>query len=199
MAKSGSLVMSTRLHNKRQKLREERKRVLKICVSKLQNIHDPESYLCKSVLINNTLRNIQLEHREYQKRTRLHRHNTKEDNELDAEAKRPCLEIGGSEGRIGDDVIVEDIGHGHPLCNSYDDVSSCHGDPVDSVILSDTDRSHLKEEEDSLGENLNNNNNNSLSSKVTTHSCSDTVQLYSCTVQPSQSLVQNNVISLESF
>ena len=65
-------------------------------------------------------------------------------------------------------LIVEDIGHGHLLCNSYDDVSSCHGDPVDSVMLCDTDTTHLKEEEDSLGENLNNNNNNSLSSKVTT-------------------------------
>ena len=53
---------------------EERKRVLKICVSKLQTIHDPEAFLCRSVLINNTLRQIQEEHRQVgQRRARLKR------------------------------------------------------------------------------------------------------------------------------
>ena len=52
---------------------EERKRVLKICVSKLQTIHDPEAFLCRSVLINNTLRQIQEEHRQGQRRARLKR------------------------------------------------------------------------------------------------------------------------------
>ena len=28
---------------------EERKKVLKICVSKLQTIHDPEAFLCRCV------------------------------------------------------------------------------------------------------------------------------------------------------
>jgi len=52
---------------------EERKKVLKICVSKLQTIHDPEAFLCRSVLINNTLRQIQAEHRQGQRRARLKR------------------------------------------------------------------------------------------------------------------------------
>ena len=34
----------------------ERKRLLKLCVRKLQGIEDPETFLCRSVLINNTLR-----------------------------------------------------------------------------------------------------------------------------------------------
>ena len=54
-------------------LGEERKRVLKICVYKLQTIQDPEAFLCRSVLINNTLRQIQEQHREGQRRARSKR------------------------------------------------------------------------------------------------------------------------------
>ena len=193
MAKSGSLVINnTRLQNKRQKLREERKRVLKICVSKLQNIHDPESYLCKSVLINNTLRNIQLEHREAQKRTRLYSSQNVEYNDLDEEAKKPCLEVGGCEGQIGDDVIVEDVDHGHPLCNSYYDVSSYRTEPVDDVMLYDTALGNVEEE--SAAENLN--NNNPISS-----GCEEKYQVTYCidTISQTQSLVQNTSLSLEAF
>lgn len=42
----------------------ERKRLLKLCVRKLQGIEDPETFLCRSVLINNTLRNLQTIQRE---------------------------------------------------------------------------------------------------------------------------------------
>ena len=100
---------NSRLQNKRQKIREERKRVARICVSKLQNIQDPESYLCKSVLINNTLRNIQLQHRESLKRTRLHRENFPKDQD-DFEAKRQCLEGGTMDGQLGEEEKVE-AGH----------------------------------------------------------------------------------------
>merc|ERR1712102_235365 len=61
------------VHTRRQRLREERKRILKICIQKLQRIQDPESVLCRSVLINNTLRSIQEEHKENQKRVKLKR------------------------------------------------------------------------------------------------------------------------------
>ena len=183
---------NSRIQNKRQKIREERKRVARICVSKLQNIHDPESYLCKSVLINNTLRNIQLQHRESLKRTRLHRRKDQDD----CEAKRQCLE----------GEVVEDVGHS--LCNTYYDVSL--GDGADDVILcntfTETDISSTVDislaatslgdiEEESLAENLNNNNSDSDPGKGGTFQvtcCIDTM------TQP-QTFVQNNTITLKSF
>ena len=42
----------------------ERKRLVKLCVRKLQSIEDPETLLCRSVLINNTLKNLQTLQRE---------------------------------------------------------------------------------------------------------------------------------------
>jgi hypothetical protein len=42
----------------------ERKRLLKMCVRKLQSIEDPETFLCRSVLINNTLKTLQTVQRE---------------------------------------------------------------------------------------------------------------------------------------
>ena len=198
---------NSRIQNKRQKIREERKRVARICVSKLQNIHDPESYLCKSVLINNTLRNIQLQHRESLKRTRLHRENFPKDQD-DFEAKRQCLEGGTMEGQLGEDVIVEDVGHS--LCNSYYNVSP--GDRGDDVILCDTfSQTDISSTVDislttttttttnSLGdieeESLNNNNSDCDPGKGGTFQvtyCIDTMS------QP-QSIVQNNTRTLKSF
>ena len=46
------------------KQKEERKRVLKLCVKKLRSIEDPEAFLSRSVLINNTLKRLQSEVRE---------------------------------------------------------------------------------------------------------------------------------------
>lgn len=67
------LARATAPHIARQGIMEERKKVLRICVNKLQTIQDPESFLCRSVLINNTLKQIQEEHREGQRRARLKR------------------------------------------------------------------------------------------------------------------------------
>lgn len=44
--------------------KEERRKVLKISCSKLKKIDDPEVSLCRSVLINNTMKRLQLEVRE---------------------------------------------------------------------------------------------------------------------------------------
>ena len=190
---------NSRIQNKRQKIREERKRVARICVSKLQNIHDPESYLCKSVLINNTLRNIQLQHRESLKRTRLHRQNYQKDHQ-DCEAKRQCLEGGTIEEQLEEDV-------GHSLCNSYYDVSS--GDRGEVILcdtFTETDISSTVDislaatslgdiEEESLAENLNNNNSGSDPGK------GGTFQVTCCidTMPQPQTFVQNNTITLKSF
>ena len=189
---------NTRIQNKRQKIREERKRVARLCVSKLQNIHDPESYLCKSVLINNTLRNIQLQHRESLKRTRLHRQNFPKDQH-DYEVKRQCLDGGTMEGQLGEDVMEE---VGRSLCNSYcgSDVILCdtfsETDISSTVDISLTTASLGDIEEESLAaESLNNNNSDCDPGKGGTFQvtyCIDTM------AQP-QSIVQNNTITLKSF
>ena len=78
-------------NSKKQKLKEERKKILKICVNKLQMIQDPESYLCKSVLINNTLKSIQQQHRDLQhSRIKLKRQKNTFSDEI--ENKKMCLE-----------------------------------------------------------------------------------------------------------
>ena len=48
----------------RYRFKEERKKVLKMSVRKLKQIEDPETFLCRSVLINNTMKRIQSEIRE---------------------------------------------------------------------------------------------------------------------------------------
>lgn len=46
------------------KQKEERRKVLKISVNKLKKIDDPEASLCRSVLINNTVKRLQKENRD---------------------------------------------------------------------------------------------------------------------------------------
>lgn len=50
--------------NTKYKFKEERKRILKLSVKKLRSIEDPEAFLSRSVLINNTLKRLQSEVRE---------------------------------------------------------------------------------------------------------------------------------------
>ncbi len=56
----GGLIAS----NLKLRMKEERKKVLRLSVRKLKAIEDPEVILCRSVLINNTLRRLQGEVRE---------------------------------------------------------------------------------------------------------------------------------------
>ena len=48
----------------RYKAKEERKRILKVSVRKLKDIDDPEVFLRRSVLVNNTMKRLQTEIRE---------------------------------------------------------------------------------------------------------------------------------------
>jgi len=68
MAKSGlhgvdRTSSSSMLAIPKYKRKEERKKILKMCVKKLRSIDDPETFLCRSVLINNTLKQIQAFHK----------------------------------------------------------------------------------------------------------------------------------------
>ncbi|XP_023228685.1 uncharacterized protein LOC111629049 isoform X2 [Centruroides sculpturatus] len=52
------------LWSPRMKWKDERRKVLKMSVNKLRRIDDPEAYLRRSVLINNTVRKLQMEIRQ---------------------------------------------------------------------------------------------------------------------------------------
>lgn len=122
---------------KRQRLREERKKVLKICVNKLQMIQDPESYLCRSVLINNTLKTIQQENRQYlRQRARLKRQKDRVEEEDEPEIKKKCFdEEEEDEENTNDALNLNDIKS--PLSSSYYDVDSYSTDVMEDVVFSD--------------------------------------------------------------
>jgi len=85
------------------RLKEERRKVLKISVNKLKKIEDPESSLRRSVLINNTMKRLQKEAREEKsQKQQLHTYparcytpstsvafSMKEDSRADARAGAP--------------------------------------------------------------------------------------------------------------
>ena len=125
MVKSELLVLakatSTAL---RQKQKEERRRVVRLCVNKLQKMHDPESFLCRSVLINNTLKNIQLDIKEAQRKSRLKRERPDDDTEEEIDAKKVCI------ADIDDEYITNSD------CNSQN--SSYYSDSHSIVGDSDT-------------------------------------------------------------
>jgi hypothetical protein len=137
MSKSELLVLArATAHVRKQKQKEERKKVLRMCVSKLQNIQDPELYLCKSVLINNTLRNIQLEHREAHRKAKIKREREERADEEESEAKKKCFTVEPQdevENSFAEDIVVDH--ESNPLSNSYYDVSSYKTDTLDDVIL----------------------------------------------------------------
>jgi len=142
MAKSELMVLArATAHIKRQKQKEERKKVLRICVNKLQKIQDPESFLCKSVLINNTLKNIQLEHREAQRKAKFKRERENEGslNAGEPEAKKKCFVVQLEEeasDTFADEIIVDH--ESNPLSSSYYDVNSYKTDTLDDVIISNS-------------------------------------------------------------
>lgn len=145
MAKSELMVLArATAHIKRQKQKEERKKVLRICVNKLQKIQDPESFLCKSVLINNTLKNIQLEHREAQRKAKLKRDREENGNEGESEAKKKCYVVQIEEevtDNFAEEIVVDH--ESNPLSSSYYDVNSYKTDTLDDVIIPDTSREHI--------------------------------------------------------
>jgi len=121
-------------NSQKQKMRDERKKILKICINKLQMIQDPESYLCKSVLINNTLKSIQQEHRELQRsRIRLKRQKKTFCDEL--ENKKLCLEDLTDKKEEFDlrenDLINDVISHQ----NMANDIITHQDDSYNDVIL----------------------------------------------------------------
>jgi len=132
-------------HKRRHILREEQKRILKICVTKLQLIADPESSLCRSVLINNTLRSLQQLHAD----TRHKRGGVKRqqqagchDNEDDGDIKRQRLEeqlqeedsddLEDEDDHDDDEEEEEELPHEE---DPADAMSPCHGPPAADIDI----------------------------------------------------------------
>ena len=76
----------------RDRHREQRKRIIKMCVQKLRDIDDPETVLCRAVLINNTFRTLKTAQRRLLKNARRRmerRDSSEEEQEEMEEASRP--------------------------------------------------------------------------------------------------------------
>jgi len=54
----------------RDRHRDQRKRIIKMCVKKLRDIDDPETVLCRAVLINNTFRTLKTAQRQLLRKSR---------------------------------------------------------------------------------------------------------------------------------
>jgi len=65
------------------KHREQRKKILKMCVQKLRDIDDPETVLCRAVLINNTFKTLKYSQRFKMplKKSELKRHSVEDESE----------------------------------------------------------------------------------------------------------------------
>lgn len=90
MAKSALHVIAKRpsAFGLKDKEREKRKRILKMCVQKLRDIDDPETVLCRAVLINNTFKTLKYAQRRLLKKSEVKRravHDSAYDNEADVE------------------------------------------------------------------------------------------------------------------
>jgi len=99
--------------NKKQKEKENRKKLLKISMMKLHLIEDPESRLRRSVLINNTFRTLQLEHRESVRQEQLESLRRKRNsdclNNSNADQTQPKLMHFNDSASRTENVSAEDI------------------------------------------------------------------------------------------
>lgn len=96
----------------------ERKRMVKLCIRKLQNIDDPETFLCRSVLINNTLKNLQI----IQKEAKLRKmRESLEANPL-LETEDNLKSIDQAESEYSTEEILNDIDMPAPLSPTLEDI-----------------------------------------------------------------------------
>jgi len=79
----------------RDRTREQRKRIIKMCVQKLRDIDDPETVLCRAVLINNTFRTLKTAQRALLRsaRRRLERQESSEEEEGEGEREEAEVEL----------------------------------------------------------------------------------------------------------
>jgi len=83
----GGLGLSGKGGGLRDRQREQRKRIIKMCVQKLRDIDDPETVLCRAVLINNTFRTLKTAQRAIIRNARRRVLERKESSEEEEEEK----------------------------------------------------------------------------------------------------------------
>merc|ERR1711874_771748 len=100
---------STADFGNRDREREKRRKILKMCVQKLRDIDDPETVLCRAVLINNTFKSLKYAYRRVLKSdpppVQLKDPEAEEsDNEEEDED-----EVGRSDGEEADEVVMPSL------------------------------------------------------------------------------------------
>jgi len=88
----------------RDRQREQRKRIIKMCVQKLRDIDDPETVLCRAVLINNTFRTLKTAQRAIMRNARRRVLERKESSEEEDE-----VEEKGEKEKKGEEEEDEEI------------------------------------------------------------------------------------------
>lgn len=119
--------------------KDERKRVLKICLQKLRQLDDPEVFLRRSVLINNTMKRLQSEVRE-EKAKNPKRNSRRKELSGYSVLSNSCLSnsylfddpfLSGIHEKITDDMTDTLVNNLHDkLCDVPSDSDSQHSDNV---------------------------------------------------------------------
>ena len=124
----------------RDKEREKRKKILKMCVQKLRDIDDPETVLCRAVLINNTFKSLKYAYRRVFRAQEpepvpapvyiQHQHQQSEDSDNDTEEEEQEDSVSSDESSNSEDES------GHASSSDNDQDSDADSDTVPSL---DTD------------------------------------------------------------
>lgn len=79
----------------RDRHRDQRKKIIKMCVQKLRDIDDPETVLCRAVLINNTFRTLKTAQRQLLKnaRRRIEEPESSEEEEAEEHEEDEDVEV----------------------------------------------------------------------------------------------------------
>lgn len=126
------------LWNSKLRWKEERKKVLKISINKLRRIEDPELFLCRSVLINNTVR-------------RLHREIREEKMARYPDIHRPVPVTSCSLASCNNGSIPESFPRKRAAAASFDHRGGC-GNPLNQTV-SCYSKDHYKKDGRSDGDN----------------------------------------------
>jgi len=140
---------STADFGNRDREREKRKKILKMCVQKLRDIDDPETVLCRAVLINNTFKSLKyayrrvlksdpepvhLKHTEAQESDNEEEEEEEEDVSTDESSNEE--EVARSEEEEGDEVGVPELSPESDSLDSLDTGCDIQSFNTESIVHS---------------------------------------------------------------
>merc|ERR1711936_356020 len=108
---------STADFGNRDREREKRRKILKMCVQKLRDIDDPETVLCRAVLINNTFKSLKYAYRRVLK-----------SDPPPVQLKDPEAEESDNEEEEEEDVSTDES-------SNEDEVGRSDGEEADEVVM----------------------------------------------------------------